>query len=174
MKNKLRAEAKNLRKLIHSQEKDLKIIKNLRNSYEYKKSENILIYYPIEYEINTLPCLNDTDKIFYLPRVYGSELEICKFQKGMLKEGSFNIKEPCNEKIEDLSIIDNVIIPATAIDIKGYRLGYGKGFYDNFLRDKKVIKTVLIYNELIYHDIFHEQHDIKCDIAISENFILKF
>lgn len=172
MKHKLRTEAKNIRKLIYSPGKDCKIIENLKKTKEYAVAKNILIYYPLKYEINTIHCLNDKTKNFYLPRVNQNELEICKFKEKELKTGSYNITEPCNEAEKDESVIDTVIIPAVAADVNGYRLGYGKGYYDKFLKNKKLTKIVLIYEKLIFPTIYPDKHDIKWDIAVSENYIL--
>ena len=50
-----------------------------------------------------------------------------------LKLNQYNIPEPVNGIEVPNHMIDVVFIPLLAFDIKGNRVGYGKGFYDNFL-----------------------------------------
>lgn len=52
-----------------------------------------------------------------------------------LRESSFGIKEPVGTKEISASELDLVLVPLLAADIAGNRVGYGKGFYDRFLRD---------------------------------------
>ena len=70
----------------------------------------------MKYEIQTQACFNDDSKIWYLPRVDGENLEVCLYEKEKLSKGSFNIQEPSNEKISDLSFLDIVIVPCVAAD----------------------------------------------------------
>jgi len=50
-----------------------------------------------------------------------------------LLENVWGIREPANEEPVDTSEIDLVIVPLLCFDERGYRVGYGKGFYDRFL-----------------------------------------
>jgi len=59
------------------------------------------------------------------------------------------------------------IVPALAFDENNYRLGYGGGYYDRFLRDYKGISIGLCYKELIMN-IPIEEHDIPTDIVITD------
>lgn len=49
----------------------------------------------------------------------------------------YNIPEPVNPVWVDEKDIDLVITPLLAFDLKGYRVGYGKGFYDRFFETLK-------------------------------------
>ena len=51
---------------------------------------------------------------------------------------NFGIKEPCSEPVAP-DILDLIIVPALMVDKNGYRLGYGGGFYDRFLKKCHVI-----------------------------------
>jgi len=50
-----------------------------------------------------------------------------------LLENVWGIREPANDELIDSSEIDLVIVPLLCFDKRGYRIGYGKGFYDKFL-----------------------------------------
>lgn len=134
---------------------------------EYKNSKNIMIYYPLEKEVNLLSLLSDKSKTFYLPRIKDENLECCKYLSGdELCESCFHTLEPiCNACSKQE--IDLVIIPALAVDKNNYRLGYGGGFYDRFLKDFKGLKIVCIPKELILETVFPEKHDVKIDLIIT-------
>ena len=119
-------------------------------------------------EVNLLSLLNDNTKNFYLPRINGNELECCPYCNGdELCESKFHTLEPtcqaCNK-----TDIDLVAAPALACDINGYRLGYGGGFYDRFLKDFEGIKICCVPKELITDNIYPENHDIKADLIITD------
>jgi 5-formyltetrahydrofolate cyclo-ligase len=48
-------------------------------------------------------------------------------------KNEFNIYEPEEGDITDADEIDLILVPLLAFDKKGFRVGYGKGFYDRFL-----------------------------------------
>lgn len=51
------------------------------------------------------------------------------------EENKYGIAEPIDGTLIDPGEIDLVFVPMLAFDQKGYRVGYGKGFYDRFLAD---------------------------------------
>lgn len=176
MKNQLRKISLEKRKNFPVEMCSEKIIKNLFSLDEYKDAKNILCYYPLKYEIQTQNCFIDTTKTWFLPRVNGQNLEICKFEKDKLVCGSFNIQEPCTESIDNLNILDSIIIPAVAADKNGYRIGYGKGYYDRFLPklSTKCVKIILVYSDCLFDNVYPNEYDVKTDIIITDKEILRF
>ena len=67
-------------------------------------------------------------------------------EETLLKKNKYDIPEPINGK-EFKENIDVIFIPLLAYDKKGNRVGYGKGFYDRFLRTQKnnIIKVGLSF-----------------------------
>lgn len=173
MKNTIRKQAIEKRRTLDCIELSNEIVKNLISVKEYQKSKNIICYYPLNYEVNTKILLENKLKNWYLPRVNGESLEICPCSN--LKKGSFGIIEPQSKPIKYYENIDMVIIPACAADRKGYRLGWGKGYYDRFLPklDNKCIKVIVIYSQLLYDSVFPEKHDIKADLIVTDKEILR-
>ncbi|MFN3850899.1 MAG: 5-formyltetrahydrofolate cyclo-ligase [Spirosomataceae bacterium] len=72
--------------------------------------------------------------------------------------------------------IDMVLIPLLAFDKKGYRVGYGKGFYDRFLADCRpdVVKVGLSVFEPIDEIADLNEFDIKMDFCITPNRVWQF
>ena len=89
-----------------------------------------------------------------------------------LKPGCYGILEPLKDNtIEvDPKLIDMVVVPGVAFDIKRNRIGYGAGYYDNFLikLKKGCYKVGVAFEFQIYNDIPIENHDIPLDIIVTE------
>jgi len=52
-----------------------------------------------------------------------------------LRENSLGISEPTFGEGHESSEVDLVLVPLLAFDLNGHRVGYGKGFYDRFLKE---------------------------------------
>jgi 5-formyltetrahydrofolate cyclo-ligase len=73
-----------------------------------------------------------------LPRCVGQALSwhLWAPEQFPLQPGSYGILEPDpNAPTIDVSEVDLILVPAVACDVRGYRLGYGGGFYDRLLSD---------------------------------------
>jgi len=96
-----------------------------------------------------------------------------------LRKNKYDIFEPSDG--DKINPIDHeiIIIPTVGVDKNGYRLGYGGGYYDRFLksimeRNNRPLLIGLIYDfQFIDHSI-NESHDIKLDIVFSEQQSKKF
>lgn len=141
------------------------LAEKLKQTEEYKNAKNIMIFYPLKDEVNLLSLLDDETKTFYLPKIDGDNLLCCKYSKGEpLCESSFHTKEPVSENI---CTPDLVVVPALAVDENNYRLGYGKGFYDRFLKNSHAITIVCTPKELLVESVFPQAHDIHVNLVIS-------
>ena len=168
MKNKLRNFAKTKRKKIDTEKISVFIAQNIRKSEIFKKSKNILIFYPKQYELNLLSLTENRGKNWFLPRCRGNELEVCPYSPGdELKMSCFKVLEPICESVH-AQIADLVITPALGADLKKHRLGYGKGYYDRFFEKSKAVKILAVPNCLIFESVFPEEYDIACDFVVSE------
>jgi len=89
---------------------------------------------------------------------------------------SWNIPEPENGIAISTAQIDVVFVPLIAFDFNGNRIGYGKGFYDEFLKNcsKDTVKIGLSFfeAETTIEDI--EPHDIPLDYCIIPHKIYTF
>ena len=168
MKNALRDEIKQKRRAYSFENTSNQIVKNLINSFVYQKSKNIMLYYPLKYEVNLLEILKDDTKSFYLPKIIKDEMLCCPYKVGdELTLSSFKTKEPLTMSA-DKNTIDLVIVPALCCDKNNFRLGYGKGYYDRFLKDFNGNTIVCIPKEFIVDTVYPEEHDIKIKYIITE------
>lgn len=94
----------------------------------------------------------------------------------LLKINSWNIPEPENGIAISTEQIEVVFIPLLAFDLRGNRVGYGKGFYDDFLKNcsKDTLKIGLSFfeAEAVIEDI--ESHDMPLDYCVTPKKIYTF
>ena len=126
---------------------------------EYKK---IGIYFPIKNEISLLNLLDFyPDKEFYLPKTEGY-IKFIKYKRDdALKVSRFGVPEP--DGIPDTPEI--LLVPMVAANHFNYRLGYGGGYYDNYLKNFNGPKIGICYKELVM-DFTPNTWDIPLDMVI--------
>ena len=80
-----------------------------------------------------------------------------------------NIHEPATGRIVGPESIDMVFVPLLICDQQGYRVGYGKGFYDKYLADCRTecIKVGFCYFDLPDKIDDRSEFDIPLDICIT-------
>ncbi|CAM4190257.1 5-formyltetrahydrofolate cyclo-ligase [Pedobacter westerhofensis] len=90
-----------------------------------------------------------------------------------LQKSLFNIPEPVLDEHYN-GKIDMVLVPLLAFDSRGYRVGYGRGFYDRFLEGLDTLKVGLSLFESV--DIISDAHahDVKLDLCLTPEKIYDF
>jgi|TARA_B100001540_G_scaffold315556_1_gene343100 5-formyltetrahydrofolate cyclo-ligase len=146
LKKKIRKQILFLRKKKYKSK--FKINKNLiLNIIKKFKGSNAIIggYYPVNYEIDCLDILNFLEKKKYLislPVI--KKKNVMKFIQWSfvdpLKISKFGIPEPLNSKVV---YPDVLLVPLVAFDKNFYRIGYGGGYYDRYLSNKRNAKNIL-------------------------------
>ena len=131
-------------------------------------------------EVDTSPILSilqGKDKNVIVPKVVGKTMEhYLLTDNTKFIESKWGVPEPDDGIAVTEEKIDVVFIPLLAFDEKGNRVGYGKGFYDGFLKKcrKDIVKIGLSFfkPEKIILDI--EPHDIRLDYCITPEKIYSF
>lgn len=152
------------------------------NSESYSKASVIGLYYPILNEVQTwriiTRCQTDS-KTAALPIVTGQTLTFHLYNTlKSLKIGPYKIKEPppSNKALDDR--LDVIIVPGIAFDSSGYRVGYGKGFYDMFFGTKMKSGSIIIgfaYEfQVIEGPIKFDKFDVKMSALFTENRVITF
>ncbi len=176
MKEQIRNFAKQHRKFLDVNSLSFKIQQNLYSLPEFIKSTYIFSYYSFADEVSTQNFFSNTEKNWFIPKIEGDNLLVCPYEKENLIVNKFKIYEPKNNIINiNPNKLDMIIIPALAADRNGYRVGYGKGYYDRFLSllTNKQIKVTLVFSDLLFDNIYPNEFDIKSDIIITDKEILR-
>ncbi|MGB5667041.1 MAG: 5-formyltetrahydrofolate cyclo-ligase [Maribacter sp.] len=137
--------------------------------------DNFHLFLPIseKNEIDTtliLSILQGKDKNVFLPKMQGDSLiHFLLTDNTVLIKNKLNVPEPVNGIAVDPSQIDVVFIPLLAFDVFGNRVGYGKGFYDRFLKECRtdVIKIGLSLFEAEKEITDVVETDIPLDYCVT-------
>lgn len=183
-KSFLRKEYKQKRMDLSDQAKyhlDRGISNQIKNLIQKKNFKKVHVFLPIEKfnEYNSFLLLNDkglSDVEFVIPVVSEKNMLTVSYVSENLRISSWGIPEPIDYIEVPSNDIDLVLVPMLVSDVKGNRIGYGKGFYDRFLIDlpDSVLKLGVSYFEPIKDGITADSWDVKLDGIIMENEILEF
>lgn len=151
----------------------------LISSKQFREAKIISLYSPIKKEVRTEDIFNaaiDKGKIVGFPVSDPKNLEITYFEvDGMseLLKGTYGIMEPPSDKerMINVSDIDLIIIPGVAFDERGFRIGYGGGYFDRLLGrdDIKAITMALAFDSQVVSKIPEESHDVRVDFIFTES-----
>jgi 5-formyltetrahydrofolate cyclo-ligase len=124
--------------------------------------------------------LTAMDKQLSVPAIIDGKLFSAAFHKGdAVKFAQFGQPEPEVISVIDESQLDVVLIPLLAFDGKGYRLGYGKGFYDSFLQrlsqqGRTPVRIGLSFSLQMVDKVPSDPWDEVLDTVVHEHGIIRF
>jgi 5-formyltetrahydrofolate cyclo-ligase len=159
-------------------QRSARICATVENLVSFKHADIILLYAPIKSEIDVMQIAVsalEKGKRVAFPRC-DTETRTMKFHFitsfDDFEIGAYGIREPK----EELEIYDPettlgsavCFLPGLAFDVYGYRLGYGKGYYDKFLHIYKGCTIGVTYTELIAPSLPRGKFDIPCNIMLTE------
>jgi 5-formyltetrahydrofolate cyclo-ligase len=117
-----------------------------------------------------------TGKRVAMPRVVGDELELHLVDaETALVQGSFSVPEP-PETAKRLrpDEVDFALIPALAVDPRGFRIGYGGGYYDRLLPRLEHARTcVLAYDFQLIAEVPELPFDIAVDLVVTDERVIR-
>ncbi|RKQ34028.1 5-formyltetrahydrofolate cyclo-ligase [Oceanobacillus halophilus] len=87
-----------------------------------------------------------------------------------LEKVYYNLLEPKPEETEkmDKNEMDLLIVPGLVFDKKGYRIGFGGGFYDRFLTDYSNDTIALLHSSQLVESVPRESYDIPVENIVTE------
>ncbi len=161
------------------------IVQKVLKTPEYTEAANILLYADYCREVMTRGIFEDAvarKKRVYFPKADAltNTMEFYRVtDTRQLERGYRGILEP-KEDLKNIYRLNKeedtlAIIPGAAFDISGYRLGYGRGFYDKYLSSRRQISTMaLAFACQITDELPKDEHDIKMDKIVTEEIIYSF
>ena len=179
MKKSLRQEMLEKRKKLSEEEiitKSSEIKKKLYTLPEFEDANKACIYVSLKDEVHTHDIIKENlkGKCVVVPKVNGEELLVCELRDfDELKEGSFCVLEPGEERRVFPQDIDCVVVPGVVFDREGFRIGFGRGFYDRLLSEVSCPKIGLCFDFQLVDQLPFEEHDIPVDIIVTETKVIK-
>lgn len=150
------------------------VVNKLNELEPLRRARTIMGFSAIKNEVNLEGLFEQQllqGKKILLPRVENrNDIAAVEF-KGWEQccHSQFGIREPLGEQFPE-ERIDVVLVPGLVFDGKGYRLGYGRGYYDRFLAKlgEKVFKCGICYNFQVVDDVFPHQNDIPLHWIVTD------
>ncbi len=146
---------------------------------EYKFCENFLCYVSSRIEVSTLEIINKAisdGKSVYAPRCAesGNAMTFHRITSiETLNEGRYGILEPdVNAPVYNPKYTALCVVPALSYDLCGYRLGFGKGYYDRFLSENSnVLPIGICYECCMSESLPYDSYDKKAKLVVTEKTI---
>jgi 5-formyltetrahydrofolate cyclo-ligase len=94
----------------------------------------------------------------------------------IFQTNEYNIPEPLDQETADPSELDLVLVPLLAFDLQGYRVGYGKGYYDRYLKACRdnCLKVGFSYFDPVESVEDANEFDVPLDLCITPHRIYVF
>ncbi|MBD8084259.1 5-formyltetrahydrofolate cyclo-ligase [Chryseobacterium caseinilyticum] len=185
LKAELRKKYLNKRKALSNDEAFVfseKIFTNFVDYFKPESGQKIHIFIPIEKfnEINThifIDYFLTRNIRVFVPKIVDMKLiSVEIFSETQFEINNWGISEPVSIEDSGISDFDFVITPLLYCDVKGNRVGYGKGFYDSFFEsiseDSKKIGVNYFNPDECIDDVWKD--DIPLDYLVTPTDVLSF
>ncbi len=152
---------------------DKSLTDKILSSVEFKSADCILLFASIRSEVNTLglfrECIKQGKKVYFPKCTDAGKMEFLRvFSANDFSVGKYGISEPkTEEKYTESKTSDLAVIPALAVGKDFSRIGYGKGYYDRFLKNFKGISLCPVYPQLLCGGVPTDEFDIPLNIIIT-------
>lgn len=163
--------------------KSLSVQRRFMETGEFCASKRLALYASFRNEVLTDEIFSKAvmeNKEVYFPRVVRpsgrSHLAFFRVRgKGELSMGSYKILEPPKAGKEAApGTFDCAVVPGVAFDTGGVRLGYGKGYYDGFLKDTRCPVMGLAFGfQVLSRSLPDETHDVRVGAIVTESGIIR-
>ena len=121
--------------------------------------------------------LKSEQKIIIVPKISNNELvHIAINDETKFGLNEYGIKEPNDGNHFIIENLDIIFIPLLAFDLEGHRVGYGKGYYDRFLKlaNNSTLKIGLSFFDPINKILDIDDNDVKLDYCVTPKQVHKF
>lgn len=178
----LRQKYKALRAAIPPQEKDRldeAILARVTSLWQYQRARTLLTYVSTPIEVDTrrliVRALAD-GKCVAVPRCVPGTRHMEFYRIASLDEleaGTFGVMEPVPREENRLTNFSGSVclVPALSYDWRGFRLGYGKGYYDRFLSKYTGSMIGICYSACVQQTLPHGRFDRPVELLVTERYL---
>jgi len=148
---------------------------------ECARARVVMAYVPVRSEFDTRALLRrllDAGVTLALPRITGPRtmdaVRVADLERDLVP-GTFGIPAP-RDGLEAVwpSLLDCVLVPGSAFDLRGGRCGYGGGYYDNLLRATRpdCHRVAAAFDVQLVDEVPCEPHDLRVHLLVTETRVL--
>lgn len=160
------------------------VFHTLNNLKTYQDAGCVMLYISFRNEIMTRDIINDLlsngKRVFIPVTVHDTKAiivsELLDYGED-LQVGNFGVLEPKPEALRptDPSLLDLVLVPGVAFDERGYRIGFGAGYYDRFLPTLRegAITIALAHEIQMVDKVENDQYDVSVDYVLTDKRLIK-
>lgn len=182
IKSELREKYRGLRQSMPQEikdQKDIAIATLVRRLWQYQRNNILLIYVSTSIEVDTIRIINQAladGKRVAVPRCVPDTRNMEFYYIDSVDElqpGMFGVLEPQPnpERLYQEKDGGLCIVPAFSYDWRGYRLGYGKGYYDRFLSRFEGNMVGICYSECVQRSLPHGRFDRPVELLVTESYL---
>ncbi len=163
------------RKLSHETRKraDKRICTSILRLPKVANSNIICAFFSLPTEVNIAGAIGELfrrKKTVVLPKVSGDDLEIREIRSPEdVVVGAYRVLEP-DDRCPKISkhTVDVFLVPGLCFDSRGFRIGWGKGYYDRLLEGVEAVKIGVAYQAQVVAHVPHTSYDVPMDIVVTE------
>lgn len=182
IKTELRQKYRSLRQSMPPEikkQKDMAIADQVRRLWQYQRNAVLLIYVSTSIEVDTTEIIRRAiadGKRVAVPRCVPDTRNMEFYYIDSIDElspGMFGVLEPeiNPDRLYKESDGGLCIVPAFSYDWSGYRLGYGKGYYDRFLSRFEGNMVGICYSECVQRTLPHGRYDRPVELLVTESYL---
>ena len=155
------------------------IAERLAGLPEVAAATSVMVFSSLGSEVQTEPIIGrlaSRGVRVLLPRTVEREMEAVPYAPGdPVTIATFGAKEPREGEPVDPRTIDVVVVPGLAFDPRGYRVGYGGGFYDRFLKRTRpgVEKIGICFALQVLDEVPHGRMDLPVSRVVTEEDVIE-
>lgn len=182
IKSELRQKYRSLRQAMPQEiknQKDEAIANQVRRLWQYQRNNILLIYVSTSIEVDTFRIIHQAmadGKRVAVPRCVPDTRNMEFYYIDSVDElspGMFGVLEPkaTPERLYQEKDGGLCIVPAFSYDWRGYRLGYGKGYYDRFLSRFEGNMVGICYSDCVQRSLPHGRFDRPVELLVTESYL---
>lgn len=182
IKTELRQKYRSLRQAMTQEiknQRDEAIAAQVSRLWQYQRNEVLLIYVSTPIEVDTQRIIRQAlaeGKRVAVPRCVPDTRNMEFYYIRSLDElepGAFGVLEPRPdpERLYREAEGGLCIVPAFSYDWQGFRLGYGKGYYDRFLSRFEGNMVGICYSDCVQRSLPHGRYDRPVELLVTEKYL---
>lgn len=144
----------------------------------YQRARSVMAYMACRGELSLAPVIDDVlarGKTLLLPRCEAPGMMTARRMQSLaqLAPGAYGLIEPGEDcEIVPAEDIDLILVPGTAFDPTGRRLGQGGGYYDRYLAKTRALRVGVCHGFALLERVPAQAHDARMDAVLTPDGII--